>query len=95
MPCACALHGKLLFISAGTIIIYHVWFQNFVFEASQMCIYTFAAVSAMVFQGVHLRMCGQVLLFSGKRHLRPHLSFLLELHSMTFTSKQPCVAPLQ
>jgi hypothetical protein len=34
-----ALHCHLFFVFTGTIIIYHVWFQIFVFEAIPMCLF--------------------------------------------------------
>ena len=90
MPCA--LHCNLLFIFTGTsiIIIYHGWFQVVVFEISHKCIYTFVAMSAMVFQGVHLQMCDKALPFLGKWHLHPHACFPQELCTKTIANKQPC-----
>ena len=55
-----------------------------------MYIYFVDSVSAMVFQGVYLQMCGEVLPF-GKRHLRPHLDFPPELRSTTFTKNNHAV----
>ena len=93
MPCA--LHCNLLFIFTGTstILIYHGWFQVVVFEISHKCIYTFVAMSAMVFQGVHLQMCDKALPFLGKRHLHPHAGFPQELCSKMIANKQPCCGP--
>ena len=58
----CAVYYCLFFI--GTIIINHVWFQIYrCLKQVTACVllYFFIALSARVFQGVHLQMCVEVL----------------------------------